>query len=198
MSATIDFFFMFGSTYTYLTIMRIEKVAAKAGIALKWRPFNVREIMVEMDNVPFRTKPVKLRYMWRDIERRAGRYGLPFDAPPSYPIEGAELVNRVGLVAVDQGWCPEFGKAAYRAWFMDDEPLGDPKRLGKILLELNKDPEEVLTLANSERFHTKFDDETDVARKLGIFGSPTFVVDQEIFWGDDRLEDAIAWSQVAE
>ena len=193
MSATIDFFFMFGSTYSYLTILRIEDAAAKEGITLNWRPFNVREIMVEMDNIPFRTKPVKAQYMWRDIERRAGRYGLPFAAAPDYPIDGAELVNRVGVLAAEQGWCPEFAKAAYQAWFLENVPLGDPGRLSKIISAVNKDPDEVLTLANSDRIHAKLDEETDAARKLGIFGAPTFVVDQEIFWGDDRLEDAMAW-----
>ena len=73
----LDFFFFYGSTYTYLTVMRIEQVAARADVEVRWRPFNVREIMIEQNNIPFRGKPVKMRYMWRDIERRAARYGIP-------------------------------------------------------------------------------------------------------------------------
>ena len=83
MSDEIDFFFFYGSTYTYLTVMRIERAAAEAGAEIRWRPFNVREIMLEQDNIPFRDKPVKMRYMWRDVERRARGYGIPFAGIPT-------------------------------------------------------------------------------------------------------------------
>jgi 2-hydroxychromene-2-carboxylate isomerase len=81
MANEIDFFF-YGSTYTYLTVMRIDDIAARAGVRVRWRPFNVRQIMTEQNNIPFRGKPVKMRYMWRDIERRAERHGIRFVKEP--------------------------------------------------------------------------------------------------------------------
>ena len=87
MPKQMDFFFYYGSTYTYLTVMRIEEAAARVGIEVRWRPFNVRAIMLEQNNIPFRGKPVKMRYMWRDIERRAARYAIPFNALPTYPVD---------------------------------------------------------------------------------------------------------------
>ena len=77
MARTLYFFFFFGSTYTYLSVMRIAKQASAAGVAVRWRPFSVRQIMTEMDNIPFAKKPVKAAYMWRDIERRAARLVVP-------------------------------------------------------------------------------------------------------------------------
>ena len=74
----IDFWYFIGSTYSYLTVMRLAEVADATGAAFRWRPFNVRDIMVEQNNRPFVGKPVKSAYMWRDIERRAALYGLPF------------------------------------------------------------------------------------------------------------------------
>src|SRR6516162_4092468 len=72
---TIDFWFTVGSTYTYLTVSRLHKVQAASGIRFRWRPFNARAIMQEMNNVPFATKPIKLAYMWRDVERpQTSRY----------------------------------------------------------------------------------------------------------------------------
>ena len=73
MSATnaIDFWFTVGSTYTYLTVSRLDAIEKANGIRFRWRPFNARAIMQEMNNVPFATKPTKLAYMWRDVERRA-------------------------------------------------------------------------------------------------------------------------------
>jgi hypothetical protein len=118
----LDLFFFYGSTYTYLTVMRVERAAARAGVEVRWRPFNVREIMLEQDNIPFRDKPVKMRYMWRDIERRAARYGIPFDRVPTYPVDPDSLANRVGVLAAVEGWCPEYTKATYRAWFLEDKP----------------------------------------------------------------------------
>src|ERR687884_1789775 len=99
----MDFFFFYGSTYTYLTAMRIEEVTARGGVEVRWRPFNVRQIMIEQNNIPFRGKPVKTRYMWRDLERRAARHGLPFVKEPPYPVDPDNLANRVGVLAADEG-----------------------------------------------------------------------------------------------
>src|SRR5919202_3476502 len=99
MRKRLDLFFFYGSTYTYLTVMRIEEAAARFGIEVRWRPFNVRQIMIEQDNIPFRSKPVKMRYMWRDIERRAARHGIPFNRIPTYPVDPEYLANRVGVLS---------------------------------------------------------------------------------------------------
>ena len=193
MSKPLDFFLYFGSTYTYLTVMRIEEAASAAGVAIRWRPFNVRDIMVEMDNIPFRTKPAKLRYMWRDLERRAKRYGLDNAQAPTYTVDLDSLAGRVGFVAAEQGWCPDYAKASYRAWFLENKPLGAEDDLRGILASVHQDPDQVIELANADKTRKNYEMETGCARGLGIFGSPTFVADREIFWGDDRLEDALDW-----
>jgi 2-hydroxychromene-2-carboxylate isomerase len=170
MPDSLDFFFFYGSTYTYLTVMRIEEVAQQARVRVRWRPFNVRAIMIEQNNIPFRGKPVKMRYMWRDIERRAAGYGIPFVRPPQYPVDPENLANRVGVLAAEEGWCPEYSKATYRAWFLEDKAPGEPGHLALILRSLHKDPEAVINAATSQRIKDKYDAETEVARKLGIFG----------------------------
>lgn len=193
MPGRLDLFFFYGSTYTYLTVMRIEKVAADAGVEVRWRPFNVREIMLEQNNIPFRDKPVKMSYMWRDVERRARRYGIPFNGIPTYPVDPESLANRVGVIAAIEGWCPEYTKATYRAWFLEDKPPGEPEHLRSILSSLGKDPEIIIPRADSQEIREAYASETDTARKMGIFGSPTFAAGDEIFWGDDRFEDALEW-----
>ena len=99
MAKDIDFFFFIGSTYTYLTVMRIDRVVADVGVQVRWRPFNVRQIMIEQNNIPFRGKPEKMRYMWRDVRRRAERYDIPFIDEPPYPVDPDNLANRVGVLA---------------------------------------------------------------------------------------------------
>ncbi len=189
----MDFFFFIGSTYTYLSVMRVEAAAAARGIAVRWRPFDVRALMIEQNNRPFVGKPAKLADMWRDLERRARRHGLPFRSVPAYPVDPEGLAGLVATVASREGWCPEYVRLTYRHWFLEDRPPGEPHHLRALLAELGRNPDEVIARARSDENRRFYVSETDTARALGIFGSPTFVLGKEIFWGDDRLEDALDW-----
>lgn len=193
MAGSLDFFFSLGSTYTYLTAMPIEAVAAAADVTVRWRPFSVRTIMREQNNIPFRDKPIKTRYMWRDIERRAARHGLAFTRPPHYPNDGDPIANQLGMIAADQGWCAAFTKAVYRNWFLDDKDPGDRDNLQTILQGLGKDPALLLERAGATAARERYAAQTEIARRAGIFGSPSFMVGEELFWGDDRLEEALEW-----
>jgi 2-hydroxychromene-2-carboxylate isomerase len=186
----MDFFFSYGSTYSYLSVMRAEEVAAAAGVQLRWRPFRVRTIMAELNSLPV-GNPVKLKYMWRDLERRALQHRIPFSGIPPYPIDAEALAHRVGMVAATEGWCPQYSKAIYRQWFLEHKDPGISVHLRSVLESLGKDPESVMARAESQESHDRLKAETDAARVLGIFGSPNFVVGNEIFWGDDRLEIAV-------
>jgi 2-hydroxychromene-2-carboxylate isomerase len=191
----MDFFFAYTSTYSYLSVMRADSLAARAGVTLRWRPFRLRTITQEQNNRPFIGKPVKLRYMWRDVERRAKQHGIPFNGIPPYPVDAEALAHRVGIVAAGEGWCAEYSRAVYQGWFVDHKDPGDPIQLREVLARLGKDADAVISRANSPQIESQLVSETDVARSVGIFGSPTFVVGREIFWGDDRLETALEWCE---
>lgn len=197
MSNPIDFFFFIGSTYSYLSVMRAQGRAAQAGMTLRWRPFSVRTLMREQNNIPFANKPLKMKYMWRDIERRAARWGLPFNGIPPYPIDADERANHVATLAAREGWCPQFTQAAYRTWFLQQQDPGSPDAVRAILTALGRDADDCLARAAGEQTQREYQASTDHARQLGLFGSPTFVVGEEIFWGDDRLEDALEWGHSA-
>jgi 2-hydroxychromene-2-carboxylate isomerase len=195
MARELDFFFYVGSTYSYLSVSRVEAIAAREGVSLRWRPFNVRAIMIEQNNRPFVGKPVKLQYMWRDLERRARRYGIPFKSAPDYPVDPEALSNRIAVVASLEGWCPEYTKATYRAWFIENKDPGELQNVRSILSGLGKDPKATIARADGQEIRALFDEETERAKGLGIFGSPTFMWGNELFWGDDRFEDAIDWAK---
>ena len=193
---TIDFWFSIGSTYSYVTVMRLLEVERQSGVTVQWRPFSVRELMLEMDNIPFAGKPAKEKYMWRDIERRADGYGIPISLPVEYPLKHFDLANRVALVAEQEGWCPEYVITTYRLWFQEGLPAGGDRNLASGLKELGHSPDRMLGVAESETIENAYLEATNRARSLGIFGSPSFVVDgTELFWGDDRLEDAVEWAR---
>ncbi|MDE2229683.1 MAG: DsbA family protein [Alphaproteobacteria bacterium] len=117
MGRPLDFFFFYGSIHSYLSVMRIEPLAAKAGVAVRWRPFNLREILIEQNNTAFAKNPVRLAYNWRDIERRAARLGIPFKGRAPYPVEPDLLALRVGIAAAAEGWCADYTRATFRACF---------------------------------------------------------------------------------
>ena len=191
-STPIDFWFSIGSLYTYLSVMRIDRVEEAADVAFRWRPFSVRAIMIEMDNIPAR-KPLKLAYMWRDLERRAHGYLCDFPKRPPYPLQNFDLANRVAVLGAAEGWCPDYVRASYARWFGLGEEAGSEPNLSASLKEIGQDPARVLALAQSDEIGRAYEAATAEARALGIFGAPTFVTRGEIFWGDDRLDDAVRW-----
>ena len=191
--AKIDFWFTMGSTYSFLSVMRLADVEKASGVSFRWRPFHLLVILKEMNHVPFADKPSKAAYMWRDIERRAAMYDLPVRLPAPYPVQQSIRANLVATVGMREGWGPEFVRAAYRRWMELGQETGSEPNVSKSLRDIGQDAARVLSLAASEATTAELAAETDVARKLGIFGSPTFAVGQELFWGDDRLEDSISW-----
>lgn len=191
----IDFWFSVGSTYTYLTVMRLAEVERDRGVAFRWRPFSVRQIMIEQDNIPFRTKPVKAAYMWRDIERRAAMYGLNARVPAPYPLPEWDVANRVAVLGAAEGWVADYARATFRRWFEDGLEPGSEPNLSESLREIGQDPARVIEMSASVPIGRAYDAATAEARDLGVFGSPSFVVAGEVFWGDDRLDDAIEWAR---
>jgi 2-hydroxychromene-2-carboxylate isomerase len=189
-ASPIDFWFSIGSLYTYLSVMRLDRLEEMHGIEFRWRPFSVRAIMIEMGNRP---NPAKLPYIWRDLERRAHGYLCDFPKRPPYPLNNFDLANRIAVVGAAEGWCQDYVRATYARWFGLGEESGSEPNVSSSLKEIGQDPARVFALAQSDDTGRAYEAATAEAKSLGIFGAPTFVTRGEIFWGDDRLEDAVRW-----
>ena len=190
----VDFYFSIGSTYTYLTVTRILDVEKKFNVKFNWVPFSVRAIMKEMNNIPFpKDKQNKVDYMWRDIERRAGFYGFNAKVPAPYPLKQFDLANKVAILGKKEGWIKDYTILTYKKWFLDHEEPGSEPNLSTTLKEIGLNAEETIKLAQTEEIEQNYLKNTEMAKNKGIFGSPSFVIDNEVFWGDDRCEDAIKW-----
>ncbi|MFQ5666932.1 MAG: 2-hydroxychromene-2-carboxylate isomerase [Candidatus Binatia bacterium] len=194
--SVLQFWFEFASTYSYLAAGRIEDAAARAGVVLEWKPFLLGPIFRGQGwtDSPFNLYPVKGRYMWRDTERLCEKYRLPFKKPTAFPRNGL-LAARVACLASDAPWCPEFVRAVYRANFAENRDIADAAMLAALLDAIGQPGPEVVARAQSPENKERLRQQTGVAATLGIFGAPTFVVGSEVFWGNDRLEDALAWCQ---
>ena len=188
----MDVWVSIGSTYCYLTVNRVEAAARAAGVPLCWRVLDVRTLTIRQDNIPFATKPAKLAYMWRDLGRRAAARGLSPRLPAPYPLADLARANRVALVGLEEGWGPAYIRETYRRWFEEGAPAGEEPNLSASLAELGLDPGAVIARADAEATVAALALATDAAEADGLFGVPSFVVAGELFWGDDRLEDALA------
>lgn len=191
----IDFWFEFASSYSYLAVMRIEPLAQAAGITVGWRPFLLGPVFLSLgwNDSPFNIYPPKGRYMWRDMARLASKYGLPFKLPSTFPRDGL-LAARVALLGENEPWLPAFARGVMEANFAQDQDIANPQVIGDLLTGLGLDAQEILTAAQTPDNKHALARQTENATELGIFGAPTFLVDGEMFWGNDRLEDALAWA----
>ena len=198
----IDFWFDFASTYSYPAAMRIETEAAAAGVAVTWRPFLLGPLFQKQgwNDSPYNLNPVRGRYMWRDLERLCAGYRLPFRRPTQFPRRSI-LAARVGCAAAGSAaaaegaaWLPRFARAVFTANFAQDRDIDDPEIIGAILTELGLDGAAWLSAAVTPENKERLRRATDAAWELGLFGAPSFLVNGELFWGQDRLDQAIAWA----
>jgi 2-hydroxychromene-2-carboxylate isomerase len=194
--ARLGFWYDFASTYSYLAAMRCDALSEAAGVAMNWRPFLLGPIFATQGwtTSPFNLYPAKGRNMLRDLERLCAQRGLEFRAPIPFP-QNSLLAARLAL-AVPQALRPQFSRAVYLAEFGEGRTISDEGLLGDILARLGLDGAETFDKARSDSIRALLRAETETAQKIGLFGAPSFVGgDGEIFWGDDRLEQALAWAK---
>jgi 2-hydroxychromene-2-carboxylate isomerase len=194
MATNFDFYFFYGSNHSYLSVMRVEALAAAARVEVRWRPFNLREILIEQNNTGFVKNEVKMNYFWRDIERRAARHNIPFAGRVPHPVDPELTALRVGLIAAQEGWCPEYTRATFHDWFINQRAPGVADHVERVLASIEKPASATIARAKGAEGDSLMKEVTGDARSLGIFGAPTFAIDREIFWGDDRLEEALKFA----
>ena len=113
--------------------------------------------------------------------------------PAPYFLKEFDLANKIAVLGMQEGWCVDYVCATYRRWFQEGLEAGSEPNILDSLTEIGQDPKRILKLVESDSIEKAYSDQTDMARVKGIFGSPTCIVDGELFWGDDRIEDAVWW-----
>lgn len=191
----IEFWFDFGSQYSYLSVMRIEALSRPLGVAVVWKPFLLGPIFRELgwSTSPFVQQKERGAYMWKDIARQARKFGLPWQQPSSFP-RSAVLPLRVTLAAAREPWVGAFCQAVMQRNFVADANIDTVEAVTAILQELGLPHGYWIDLALREENKLALRQQTEEARQRGIFGAPTFFVAGEMFWGNDRLDDALAFA----
>jgi 2-hydroxychromene-2-carboxylate isomerase len=194
-SPTIEFWFEFGSNYSYLSVMRIEEAARQHGVRIAWKPFLLGPIFraLGMETSPFLLQKEKGAYMWQDMQRQCRKYGLKWVKPSTFPRIGV-LPLRIALLGADKPWIGAFCKRVMELNFALDQDINQPDKLTPILTELGLPAAEIFNQAQAEPTKARLREQTEEARTRGVFGAPTFFVGHDMFWGNDRLDDALAFA----
>lgn len=192
----LQFWHEFASTYSYIAAMRVAEAAAALDVDVEWRPFLLGPIFGAqgLTDSPFNVYADKGRYMWRDMARLCGDYGLAFRKPSQFPRNGL-LAARLATVGVREGWGPAFIRNVYAANFIDDRDIGDAAVLAPLVIAAGGNAETAFTSAATDETKTALRRATEEAQSRGVFGAPSFITaDGELFWGHDRLDQALRWA----
>ena len=193
----LEFWFEFASTYSYLSALRLPMLAAQVGAEVTWRPFLLGPIFKAQgwETSPFKMYPAKGSYMWRDVARRAHALGLRFTRPDPFPQNGL-MAARVATSALPGKAGIAFCHNIYLAEFAEGMDISDEAVVAACAKAAGL-PDEILQTAQSDPVKHALRQTTEDAARHGLFGAPSFRVGGELFWGDDRLEEAVAWAQGA-
>lgn len=192
----LEFWYEFASNYSWLSAMRIEAMAAARGVEVVWRPFLLGPIFRAQGwtSSPFNLYPAKGRHMRRDMERITRARGLAMTWPPVFPADSLSAA-RLALIGEGAGWVAAFSKAVFTAGFGAGRDIGDRAVLAEILSDLGLDAQTLFARAPSAEVKLSLRERGEAAMARDIFGAPSFFTeDGELFWGDDRLSEAIDWA----
>ena len=188
----LEFWFEFASTYSYPVAMTLGEQAEALGVEIRWRPFLLGPIFADhgMNDSPFNLNPTKGAYMWRDLERLCEDEHLRWRKPSEFPRNGL-LAARVAYALQESEAIESFVQAVYVANFVDDLDISMPDVLFDCLPPELEDPELALEDAMSDATKEGLRAQTERAKTLGLFGAPSFTVGEELFWGGDRMKQAL-------
>jgi len=192
---TLEIWYEFGSNYSYLSVQRVGELARSRGVPLKWEPFLLGPIFKSLgwETSPFVLQEQKGRYMWRDMERQCEKYGLPWKRPTNFPRR-ALLPMRVAVLGKDAVWIEAFSRRMMTLNFVEDREIDSVEVVSRVLVELGLDAGAIIEQAQDAQNKERLKDQTLRAQALGVFGGPTFFVEGEMFWGNDRLDEAVEWA----
>lgn len=190
---SIEFWFDFGSNYSYISTMRIEAAASRSGLQVRWRPFLLGPIFRSFgwESSPFVLQAAKGEYVWKDMVRECRKAGIAWRKPSVFP-RPAVLPLRVALVGAGQTWIGAYCRRMMALNFAEDRDIDSVDTVAEVLHGLGLEAGEILAAAQSDANKRRLREQTEAAKALRIFGAPTFLVGDEMFWGNDRLDDAIA------
>ncbi len=193
MPRMIEFWYEFASPYSHLSAMRIDELAARRGVTVIWQPFLLGPIFKDngWNTSPFVLYPAKGDYMWRDVQRIAKSRGLPAISRPEPFPQHSLLAARAAIAIKDMARRRTFSKLVFQQEFCSGKDISDEENIRSCLEQAGVRSDEILQRAGMPQTKEALRSAVGKARRHGIFGAPSFIAGGELFWGDDRLEQAL-------
>ncbi len=188
MAAELEFFFDYGSPYSYLADTRLPELSTRTGCIVRYRPMLLGGVFKATGNRSPFFEPVEAKREYGAVELRRwiAHYGVPLQMSPAFPINTLPLM-RLAHAAQRAGVFPAFHAAVYPAFWAEGQDLGDLDVITSVLRGANLDAEALGASAAESTTKQSLRDTTDEAIERGVFGAPTFFVGNEMFFGNDRL-----------
>ena len=188
----IEYWFDFASPYSYLSTAHIDTLARLRGVRVLWRPLLLGPIFrsAGWDSSPFLQQPVKFAWMWTDLERQCARHGLPWRKPSQFP-RNSLLPARIALATEDAPWIATFCTRVFELNFVHDTEMNDVAAMQGVLDALGLPADDVIARSQSPDAKQALREQTERAAQRGLFGAPSFFVGDDLYWGNDQLEDAL-------
>ena len=189
MTKTVEFYFDLGSPATYLAYTQLPKICADAQSELTYIPMLLGGVFKATGNASPAMIPAKGRYMFKDLDRFAKRYGVQLRFNPHFPINTLILMRAVTGMQMHQ---PQrfagFVDCLFKALWVEGRNLNDPQTVAAVLTESGFDPQETMALTNDESVKAALKENTEAAIKRGVFGAPSMFIGDQLFFGQDRLD----------
>ena len=188
MSKTVEFYFDFGSPYSYLAYKALPAIAAARGAQIVWRPMLLGGVFKATGNHSPAGIPAKSQWMHGDLLLWAARYGAPFKFNPLFPINTLMLMRGAAGMQLRGPDFPKYVETMFHAMWGKPRNLNDAQEVAVVLHAAGFDPDAFIALVNDAEVKEKLKKDTEEAVARGVFGAPTFFVGEDMFWGQDRLE----------
>jgi 2-hydroxychromene-2-carboxylate isomerase len=184
----VEFFFDYGSPFSYLADTQLPGIAARVGASITHRPMLLGAVLKATGNSSPMAVPAKARHMGRELERWARRYGVPFRPNPFPFLRNTLRLMRGAVASRRLGVFERYHPAVFAASWTDTLDLGDDEVFRSVLRRAGVDADELLRAIDEQSTKDELRRATEIAVERGVFGAPTFFVDDEMFWGNDRLD----------
>jgi len=187
-SESIEFWFDFGSPYSFLSAMRISSQRKEN---ILWKPFLLTMVFDQVGwyGALSHSSPEKKQYVWRDIERTSSKFGFAFKPPSRFPRLG-KAATAIGAYGIDRDWQPLFCRDVFQLNFQYDIDIDSPEVIRELLEKYDVQDDFCYEILNNPSLADLINrSESEAALEKGVFGSPTFFSSGEMYWGNDRLKD---------
>jgi len=194
MGAAIDFYFDFSSAYAYIAQARLDEFERRHGVRFQMRPFSLGAVFKALGSAPPDPTTPRGRYIYNDVGRCARQYGLALNWPSQFPFNSIPAARAFYAISeTDPDGASDFAKAAFAYAYGEGGDLADKAAILRLAADAGEDVAAAAAGLDGEPAKAALKAATQAALERGVFGSPTFLVGDEMFWGADRLDQLGQW-----